>query len=91
MYRFTSEADFDFLIGATVTQIVSGKFDLQVAFDSGAKLCIQGPVELSRDGLELAEWSIGSGLTTVAFQELLGARVANTRVVNPRELEIRFH
>lgn len=90
MYGFTPQFDFSFCIGSHLDQIGIGKFDVQFSFESGAKIAMQGDIDLFRGGEQIAQWSEDAGWSSLHFRDLLNQSVQRGRVVNKRLIELQF-
>lgn len=82
MYRVPLDLDLGFCIGSALQQVCVGKFDVQFLFTSGAKVAVQGNVALRRGSAVVAEWSEGSGWSSLEYHALLDESVLDARVAN---------
>ena len=90
MHDIPSNFDLGFCVGSDLEQVAVGKYDLQLCFDSGARISLQCTVRLLQKNSLLAEWNEDAGWSSVAFQRLLNERVESGRVVAGRVIELQF-
>ena len=90
MHDIPSNFDLSFCVGSHLEQVAVGKYDLQLCFESGARISLQCNVRILQNDKLLAEWSEDAGWSSVAFQDLLNQRVENGRVVAGRVIELQF-
>lgn len=89
MYGVSPQLDLSFCLNAPIVQIAVGKYDVQFHFGTGARIAVQGIVEIQRNGKLLASWSEDSGWSSVAFQEILNISVNSIGI--PTDRRIDFH
>jgi len=90
MYRVAPDTDLSFCVATPIEQITVGKYDVQFHFGSGARICVQGNVEIHRSGALVASWTEESGWTSVCFQDLLNVSIEAIEIPNDRRIDFRL-
>jgi len=90
MYGVSPNLDLSFCLGAPIEQIVVGKYDVQFDFGSGARIAVQGSVEIHRSRSLIASWGQDSGWTSVSFQDVLNISVESIDIPNDRRIDFHF-
>jgi len=87
VYGVSKDLDLSFCLGTPIEQVAVGKYDVQFRFGSGARICVQGNVEILRSGRLVASWDEKSGWTSIGFQEILNVSVESISIPTDRRID----
>ena len=88
MYRIPKELDLSAVVGQFTTQVRVGQFDLQFTFGD-VRFTIQSPVNLFRDGKQVAHWEEGKW-PEPGFYDIMNTEVRRCEVANDRLIVFQF-
>lgn len=87
MHGVSSNLDLSFCLGTPIEQIAIGKFDVQFRFGSGARICVQGKIEIHRGGTLIASWDEKVGWTSIGFQDILNVAADSISIPTDRRID----
>ena len=91
MYRVPANLDLHRLMGATLTQLAIGEFQIQFRFTPEVEIAVEGHWELrDQAGHIIDQAQRNADRKAYRVHQLLGHQIVNTRVDPPKSLTLEF-